>query len=66
LAAGLLVLLVQLGYGLVEAGQIGNTNATNILFKNLAVTATAGICFWVLGFGFGFGNTSGGFIGTTK
>jgi Amt family ammonium transporter len=60
------VLFVQLGYGLIEAGQIGNNNATNILFKNLAVTATAAICFWVLGFGFGFGNSAGGFIGNSK
>ena len=59
------VLLMQLGFALVECGLVRNKNAKNILIKNLFDTCVGALAFWVLGFGLAFGHEEkGGFIGT--
>jgi len=60
---GALVFFMQIGFGMLEAGAIARKNVQNILFKNFLDASGAAICFWLLGFGFAYGDTVGGFIG---
>eukprot|EP01098_Paradermamoeba_levis_P016046 TRINITY_DN8441_c0_g1_i1.p1 TRINITY_DN8441_c0_g1~~TRINITY_DN8441_c0_g1_i1.p1 ORF type:complete len:451 (-),score=73.70 TRINITY_DN8441_c0_g1_i1:244-1596(-) len=58
-----LVLFMQGGFGMLEAGMVRAKNTKNILLKNIVATGMGGIAFWLLGFGFAFGKTaSNGFI----
>jgi Amt family ammonium transporter len=59
-----LVFFMQAGFAMLEAGAVRSKNAVNILFKNLVDGAISCMCFWWLGYGFAYGKTSGGFIGT--
>ncbi len=64
LIAAVLVLFMQAGFALVEAGMTRSKNAANIMMKNMMDMAVAGIAFFVVGYGFAFGTDAGGFIGT--
>lgn len=46
----LLVMLMQPGFALLEAGLHGAKNTVNILMKNFADFAVAGLAFWIIGF----------------
>ena len=61
--AGVLVFFMQAGFGLLEAGFVRVKNTTNILMKNVLDASIGGIVWWVCGFGFAFGSTTGEFIG---
>ncbi|MDX1386895.1 MAG: hypothetical protein R3257_04840, partial [bacterium] len=61
--AGCLVFFMNAGFGMLEAGLCQSKNAVNILAKNFAVFAMASISFWVVGWGFMFGDGNS-FIGT--
>lgn len=62
--AAVLVIFMNAGFGMLEAGFCRQKNAVNILAKNLIVFALATIAFWALGFSFMFGKEGGnGFIG---
>lgn len=65
LVAAVLVIFMNAGFGMLEAGFCRQKNAVNILSKNLIVFALATISFWAVGFAFLVGNDAGGFIGTT-
>ncbi|KAL6065267.1 ammonium transmembrane transporter [Balamuthia mandrillaris] len=56
LVAGTLVFFMQAGFALLEAGSIQQKNVTNILLKNLADAAFGGLVFYLVGFGFAFGD----------
>lgn len=59
------ILLMQLGFALVECGLVRSKNAKNILIKNLFDMCIGCLAFWFLGFGLSFGHEeNGGFIGT--
>ena len=59
------ILLMQLGFALVENGTVRSKNSKNILIKNLFDAAAGALAFWLIGFGFAFGHKSeGGFIGS--
>jgi Amt family ammonium transporter len=64
LVTAFLVFFMQAGFALVEAGSTRSKNTVNILMKNLMDFAIAAIVFWMVGYGFAYGASAGGFIGT--
>lgn len=60
--AALLVILMNAGFAILEAGFCRSKNVVNILFKNLIILAIATICFWAIGMAFAYGNGNN-FIG---
>ncbi len=64
LLAAMLVFIMQLGFGAVEAGFTRSKNTINILMKNLLDFSVGSILFWVFGFGLMFGPTIAGFFGS--
>lgn len=71
LIAGMLVMLMQAGFAMVETGFTRAKNACNIMMKNLMDFSIGSIIYWAVGFGimFGAGNlffgTSGFFLNDT-
>ena len=57
LVAGTLVLFMQAGFALVEAGFIRSKNVTNILMKNILDVSLGAIAYWAVGFGLAYGTT---------
>jgi Amt family ammonium transporter len=67
LLAGMLVMFMQAGFAMVEAGFTRAKNACNVLMKNLMDFCVGSIIYWAVGFGimFGAGNAffgTGGFF----
>ena len=65
LVAAILVMLMQAGFGCVEAGFTRAKSAGNILMKNFLDFSAGSITFFLFGFAIMFGMDAGGFIGTT-
>lgn len=63
---GALVFFMQAGFAMLEAGAVRQKNTINILYKNILDGSIASICFWLLGWGFAYGTSAGGFIGTDQ
>jgi len=59
-----MIFFMQLGFAFLECGSIRYKNANSILVKNLFDVCVGCCAWWLLGFGFGFGDVNGGFIGT--
>ena len=57
--AAFLVFFMNAGFALVESGFCRRKNTVNILAKNLIVFAIATIAYWLVGFGFMFGDDGG-------
>lgn len=57
LIAGVLVLFMQAGFGLVEAGFIRSKNVTNILMKNTLDLSFGALGYWAVGWGLAYGTT---------
>ncbi|MFH1080746.1 MAG: ammonium transporter [Pseudomonadota bacterium] len=53
-----LVFFMNLGFAMVESGLCRAKNTVNILAKNFIVFAIASVSFWIIGWGFMFGNGS--------
>lgn len=64
LIAGFLVMFMQPGFALVEAGFTRSKNTANILMKNLMDFAIGSLLYWVIGFTLMYGDSIGSFIGT--
>jgi ammonium transporter, Amt family len=63
IVAGILVMFMQAGFALVEAGFTRAKNAGNIIMKNLMDFSVGGIVYWAFGFALAYGGTSvGGFL----
>ena len=62
LVASTLVVFMNAGFGMLEVGMCRQKNAVNILSKNLIVFGLALLTYWMLGFGFMFGQGNN-FIG---
>jgi ammonium transporter, Amt family len=65
--AAMLVIFMNAGFCMLEAGMCRQKNAVNVLAKNLIVFALSTIAFWAIGFGLMFSNGndfigSGGFF----
>ncbi|MGL4790442.1 MAG: ammonium transporter [Anaerotignaceae bacterium] len=65
LIAGMLVFFMQAGFTMVETGFTRSKNAGNIIMKNLLDFSIGSIIFFLIGFGLMFGDSAGGFVGTT-
>jgi ammonium transporter, Amt family len=63
LLAGALVMFMQAGFALVEAGFTRAKNAGNIIMKNLMDFSVGGVVYWAFGFALAYGGSSlGGFL----
>ncbi len=61
--AAALVMFMQPGFALVEAGFTRAKNAGNIIMKNVIDFGVGGLMYWAVGFAFAYGGSSlGGFI----
>ncbi|MFM7384326.1 MAG: ammonium transporter [Microcystaceae cyanobacterium] len=63
LIASILVIFMNAGFAMLEAGLCRQKNAVNILTKNLIVFALATIAFWSIGFSLMFGTSVSSIIG---
>ena len=63
LVATAFILLMQLGFALLESGLARRKNSKNILIKNVFDASIGVICFWLIGFGVAFHDRKGSFIG---
>ncbi|NJR69879.1 MAG: ammonium transporter [Synechococcales cyanobacterium CRU_2_2] len=61
--ATILVVFMNAGFAMLEAGFCRQKNAVNILTKNLIVFALATLAFWAIGYGLAF-NEGNSFLGT--
>ncbi len=62
--AAFLVMFMQAGFSLVEAGLTRAKNVCNIIMKNLMDFSLGSLAFWAVGFGLMFG-ASGGYFGSS-
>lgn len=65
LFTGFLVFFMQTGFAMLEAGSLGSTATTSILFKNLLDVLLGGIAWFLCGYAFAYGDGNE-FIGTTN
>ncbi len=63
LIAAFLVMFMQPGFAMVEAGFTRSKNTANILMKNLMDFSIGSILYWIVGFTIMYGESIGGFIG---
>ena len=64
IVAALLVFLMQLGFGFLEAGLTRAKNVANIMAKNMADMAVGTIAFFIVGYAVAYGGDAGGVIGS--
>ncbi|BBD09730.1 ammonium transporter [Desulfovibrio ferrophilus] len=65
LIAAILVMFMQAGFSMVEAGFTRAKNAGNIIMKNFLDFSAGGVAFFLFGFALMFGNSIGGFVGSS-
>ena len=58
-----MVMLMQAGFAILEAGLTRQKNCNNVLMKNIMDFAIGSIIFLVVGFGLMFGESLGGIVG---
>jgi len=61
--AAIMILLMQVGFALFEAGSVREKNVANVLIKNLVDTMSGALIFYIVGYGFSK-DLKGGVIGT--
>lgn len=62
--AAAMVMFMQAGFALVEAGFTRATNADNIIMRNLMDFSVGGLTYWAFGFALAYGGASlAGLIG---
>ena len=59
-----LVFFMQAGFALVESGFTRSKNSANLIMKNLLDFCAGALLYFAVGFGFMYGTSAGGFIGT--
>ncbi|EBA14748.1 ammonium transporter [Roseobacter sp. SK209-2-6] len=65
LIMALFVLVLQCGFLCLEAGTVRIKNATNVALKNISDVCVVSFAFWFLGYGLMFGQSKGGFFGSS-
>ena len=63
LVAAVLVMFMQPGFALVEAGFTRSKNTANILMKNMMDFSIGSLIFWLVGYTLMYGEDVGGFVG---
>jgi Amt family ammonium transporter len=66
LIAGFLVMFMQAGFAMLEAGLTRIKNTTNIIMKNLIDFCVGSLAYWAVGFALMFGADKLGIFGTTN
>lgn len=61
-----MIFFMQAGFTMLEAGSVSSENTVNVLFKNISDTCVSSLAFWLVGYGFAYGRTFYGVIGTTE
>lgn len=61
--AGILVFLMQAGFGLVEAGLTRAKNVANIMAKNMADMCIGALAFYAIGYGIAYGTDTSSLFG---
>ena len=64
IVASTLVMSMQTGFCMLEAGLVRSKNTINVAIKNLLDFCIAGLCFWAFGFALMFGVSAFGWFGT--
>jgi Amt family ammonium transporter len=64
IVAALLVMFMQAGFALLEAGMVRSKNAAHVAGKNVLTFALCSLVYWAVGFGIAFGD-GGSVIGTS-
>ncbi|WP_102347399.1 ammonium transporter [Bacillus sp. Marseille-P3661] len=59
-----LVFFMHAGFAMVESGFTRSKNALNILMKNFLTMSIGAVLYYLIGYGFMFGSSANGFIGT--
>lgn len=65
LFSAFLVMTMQIGFCMLEAGLVRQKNGINVAFKNLTDFVVSAIVFWAIGFGVMFGASVGGWFGSS-
>ncbi len=65
LVCAALVMLMQAGFSCLESGLVRTKNSINVATKNFADFCLSSVLFWLFGFALMFGDTAGGWIGTS-
>ena len=60
-----LVFFMQAGFLCLETGLTRSKNSVNVAIKNIADFAVSVLLFWLFGYGFMFGLSASGWIGTS-
>jgi len=63
--AAAMILFMEGGFSLLEAGLVRTKNAVNVTMKIFVDLTVGALAFWVIGFGVMFGKDAFGFLGTT-
>ncbi|MCM3117136.1 ammonium transporter [Neobacillus sp. MER 74] len=63
--AAAMVLFMEGGFSLLEAGLVRTKNAVNVTMKIFVDLTIGALAFWLIGFGVMFGNDAFGFVGTS-
>ena len=64
LVMGFLVMWMAAGFAMLEAGMVRSKNVSMQCTKNVALYATAGLMYWLIGYNLMYDGVDGGFIGT--
>ncbi len=64
LVNGVLVMLMALGFCMLEAGMVRSKSAATICLKNVALYSLAGVLFYLVGYNLMYDGIDGGFIGS--
>src|SRR5215216_6544987 len=63
--AAVLVMFMQAGFALLEAGLTRMKNAAHVAGKNVLTFALCSVVYWAVGFGLAFGDGGGAIVGTS-
>jgi ammonium transporter, Amt family len=66
LVMGMIVFMLQAGFGLLEVGSVRAKNAQNIMIKNLMDAAVTAMAYYLIGYSLSYGGGGNSFTGGTS